>query len=85
VRFHVRSEHNANIVLHRLLLHLLLLARKQCVNLRIELIATLQEIQFQNEEISEDLTAEFLNEGSSCGCRATFTKVSKSFPICKEG
>jgi len=37
-----------------LLHHLLLLARKQCVYRRIELIAALEEVQLENEKVAHD-------------------------------
>ena len=43
-----------------LLLDLLLLGRKQCLYGRIELVAALEEVEFKNEEISHNFSAEFL-------------------------
>jgi len=53
-----------------LLLNLLLLGCKQCVYGRIELVAALEEVEFKNEEISHNFSAEFLYERAGC-CRRT--------------
>lgn len=62
---------NLNCSCCRLLRLHLLLARKQCVYGSIELIAALEEVEFENEDVAQDCAAEFLNEGAGCGCGAT--------------
>jgi hypothetical protein len=49
---------------------LLLLARKQSVNGRVQLIAALEEVKLQDEDVLEDLAAELLDQRAGCGCRA---------------
>lgn len=58
-------------IVERLLLQLLLLARKQRVNGRIKLVPALEEIEFENENIAHDSAAELCHERSGCRCRAT--------------
>lgn len=53
-----------------LLLKLLLLARKERVHRRVELVAALEEIEFQDENVAHDGAAELLHKRSSRGCRA---------------
>ena len=50
---------------------LLLLARKQSVDGRIELVAALEEVQLQDENVLEDLAAELLDERTGCRRGAT--------------
>lgn len=50
---------------------LLLLARKQRVHGRVELIAALEEVEFEDENVLCDLAAELLDEGTSRGSGAT--------------
>lgn len=53
-----------------LLLELLLLAREQRVHGRIELVAALEEIEFEDEDVALDGAAELLDEGAGCSCGA---------------
>jgi hypothetical protein len=53
------------------LLKLLLLACKQSVDGCVELIAALEEIEFEDENVASDGAAEFLDERASRRCRAT--------------
>ena len=55
----------------KLLLQLLVLARKQRVDRRVELIAALEEVELEDEDVFQDLAAEFLDECTSGGCRTT--------------
>lgn len=57
-----------------LLCKLLLLACKERVYGRVELITALQEIQFKDEEVAHDGSTELADERSSGGCRATCTQ-----------
>jgi hypothetical protein len=50
---------------------LLLLARKQRVNGRIELVAALEKIEFEDENVLCHLAAELLDEGTSRRGRTT--------------
>lgn len=58
-------------VVRLLLPQLLVLARQQRINRRIQLIPPLQEVQFEDENISHDFAAKCLHQGSSSGCGAT--------------
>jgi hypothetical protein len=51
--------------------HLLLLASKQGVDGRAELLAALEEIELEDENVLEDLSTELLDERASCRCGAT--------------
>jgi hypothetical protein len=50
---------------------LLLLASKQGVDGRIELVAALEEVELEDEDVLEDLSAELLDERTSRSCGAT--------------
>jgi hypothetical protein len=43
---------------------LLLLASKKSVDGRVELVATLEEVELEDEDVLEDLSAELLDEGA---------------------
>lgn len=51
---------------------LLLLAREQGVNRRVELVAALEEIEFEDENVLHDLAAELLDEGAGRRGGATY-------------
>jgi hypothetical protein len=53
------------------LLELLLLACKESVDGCVELIATLEEIEFEDKNVAGNGAAEFLHERASRRCRAT--------------
>lgn len=67
----------------RLLLQLLFLAGQQRVDGRIELVAALEEVQLQDEDVACDLAAEFLDERACCGCRASCDRMLASVPYSK--
>lgn len=49
----------------------LLLAVEQRVDGRIELVAALEEVELENEDVAQQRATEFLDERSSCSCGAT--------------
>jgi hypothetical protein len=49
---------------------LLLLAGEQGVDGRVELVAALEEVELEHEDVARDGGAEFLHERAGCGCRA---------------
>lgn len=51
-----------------LLLQLLLLAGKQRVDRGIELVPALEEIEFEDENVANDVAAELLDERAGCRC-----------------
>jgi hypothetical protein len=53
-----------------LLLHLLLLAGEQGVDGCVELVAALEEVELEHEDVAGDGGAELLHERAGCGCRA---------------
>ena len=61
----------ASCLLGILAAHLLFLAREQGVDGRVQLVATLEEVELEYEDVLHDLAAEFLDKCASGGCRAT--------------
>lgn len=57
------------------LLQLLLLAGEQRVHGGVELVAALEEVEFEDEDVAHDGAAEFLDEGAGC-CSRTACNVS---------
>jgi hypothetical protein len=51
---------------------LLLLAGKQGVDGRVELVAALEEVELEDEDVFDDLAAELLYEGTRSRCGATW-------------
>lgn len=49
---------------------LLLLAGKQSVDGGVELVAALEEVELEDEDVFEDLAAELLDEGTRSRCGA---------------
>jgi hypothetical protein len=62
--------------------HLLLLASKQGVDGRAELLAALEEIEFEDEDVLDDLSTELLDERASCRCGATWVLLAFGCPAC---
>ena len=56
----------------------LLLAVEQRVDGRVELVAALEEIEFEDEDVAKQGAAELLDEGSSCLSGATCIAVSRN-------
>lgn len=50
---------------------LLLLARKQSVDRCVELVAALEEVELEDEDVLDDLATELLDECASSGCGTT--------------
>jgi hypothetical protein len=61
-----------------LLLHLLLLACEQGVDGCVELVAALEEVELEDEDVARDGAAEFLHECAGCRCRAACSMESAS-------
>ena len=53
---------------YELLLELFLLARQQRVHGRVELIAALEKVELEDENVAHDGAAELLHERTGCGC-----------------
>jgi hypothetical protein len=51
---------------------LLLLAGKQSVDGRVELVAALEEVELEDEDVFDDLAAELLYESTRSRCGATW-------------
>jgi len=58
------------------LLKLFFLAREQCMHRRIQFIAALEEVEFENEKVPNRRAAEFLHQRASGGCRTAWFMVS---------
>jgi hypothetical protein len=53
---------------------LLVLLREEGVDGCVEEVATLEEIEFEDEEIARNNTTELLDEITSCLCGSTYTR-----------
>jgi hypothetical protein len=51
--------------------HLLLLAREQGVDGCVELVAALEKVELEDEDVARNGAAKFLHECAGCRCRAT--------------